>query len=81
MAESRDGIGRISGLGGGYEILRQVLGLDGGARQSAPAAARFNAALPTASKAPRGQRILSPDFPLDQLDRMARRGTYIDILV
>lgn len=28
-----------------------------------------------------GQRVLSPDFPMDQLDHSARRGTYIDLLV
>lgn len=30
---------------------------------------------------PRGLRMLSPDTPLDQLDRSAPRGTYLDILV
>lgn len=30
---------------------------------------------------PRGNRILPASFPLDQLDRRAARGTYLDILV
>lgn len=30
---------------------------------------------------PRGMRMLSPDTPLDQLDRSAPRGSYLDILV
>ncbi len=28
-----------------------------------------------------GQRMLSPDFPMDQLDHSAPRGTYVDLLV
>ncbi len=30
---------------------------------------------------PRGSRMLSPDVSVDQLDRSAPRGTYLDILV
>ncbi len=29
----------------------------------------------------RGTRVLSPDISVDQLDRSAPRGTYLDILV
>ncbi len=29
---------------------------------------------------PRGRRMLSPDTPVESLDRKARRGTYLDIL-
>jgi hypothetical protein len=41
---------------------------------SAPAA-------PRGSFGPRGSRMLPADYPLDQLDRRAARGTYLDILV
>jgi hypothetical protein len=54
--------------------------VDGRAPRSAATGARAggNSASPSGQ---RGLRLLSPDTPVDQLDRSAPRGTYLDILV
>ncbi|CAA7621488.1 conserved hypothetical protein [Magnetospirillum sp. LM-5] len=83
-------INRVGGssTGSGLESIRQSLGLGTPVAQ-APAASGRNLGVaaiggrvdPGAIGGPRGNRILPADFPLDQLDRRAARGTYLDILV
>lgn len=65
--------------GSGLETIRQSLGLSTPTTQAPMASGRR--ADPGAIGGPRGNRILPADFPLDQLDRRAARGTYLDIYV
>jgi len=76
-------INRVGPQGSGLNLdsLRQSLGLGAPAAAGRPAAVRGGRADPGAIGGPRGNRILPADFPLDQLDRRAARGTYLDILV
>jgi hypothetical protein len=83
--------------GSGLESIRQSLGLGTPVAQAPAASGRNidvaaigrnievaaigRRADPGAIGGPRGNRILPADFPLDQLDRRAARGTYLDILV
>jgi hypothetical protein len=67
--------------GPSVESLRQSLGLGASGPARPTAAAIGGRADPGAIGGPRGNRILPADFPLDQLDRRAARGTYLDILV
>lgn len=76
MAQSPGGVGPRQA--GGLGALQQVLG-QGPARAGAPqAAATVSLGRPSG---PKGMRMLSPDTPVDQLDRSAPRGTYLDVLV
>lgn len=79
MADSPNGIGS-SRVGGGMGTLARALGLGPVSRAQADAAQRPGAdgARPNG---PAGQRMLSADTPVDELDHGARRGTYLDILV
>jgi hypothetical protein len=74
-------INRVGGpsTGSGLESIRQSLGLGTPVAQAPAASGRRTD--PGAIGGPRGNRILPADFPLDQLDRRAARGTYLDILV
>lgn len=80
MADESNRIGSSSGgadllrpvLGGGKVGQREVVGA-GGASASGGQRGPMGG--------PRGNRILPADYPLDQLDRRAARGTYLDILV
>ena len=70
----------------GLNALRDAMGLGGGGRASASGdlaavAASGSSAGRGAIGGPPGNRDLPADFPLDQLDRRARRGTYLDLLV
>ena len=83
MAGESNRIGSSGISGASVETLKQALGVGaaqsggnggvnassagGGARNPAPGA--------------RGNRILAADYPVDQLDRRAARGTYLDILI
>lgn len=62
----------------GVDVLKDLLGM------GAPRA-RGGADLPPQAKqgafGGRGQRMLPADYPSEQLDRNAQRGTYLDILV
>lgn len=73
MAESPGGVGprQVGGAG----ALQQILG------QGATKGSQAVAAADIRPKGPKGMRMLSPDVPVDQLDRRAPRGTYLDILV
>lgn len=72
--ETRIGSGRPGSSG--IDLIKQGLGLN------LPAGGRATTAATSApALGPSGQRMLSPDTPLDSLDRKARRGTYLDILV
>jgi hypothetical protein len=84
MADDSNRIGASPRVSGGAELLRQITGVSGGA----PAAERGSVASAggggTSARGnfgPRGNRILPPDVPVEQLDRKAARGTYLDILV
>lgn len=67
----------------GADMLKDVLGL--GSQRSAGAersSASATSGDPRRSpNGPRGYRMLSPDTPVESLDRSAPRGTYLDILV
>lgn len=69
----------------GMDLLRQVSGVGGAPSGSGggavTAAAGGGATTPRGAFGPRGSRMLPADFPEDQLDRRAARGTYLDILV
>lgn len=60
------------------DMLRQVLA--GGGAGSAGAITPVKASAAVVTGRP-GNRMLSADFPMDQLDHSAPRGTYIDLLV
>jgi hypothetical protein len=86
MADDSHRIG-ASRISGGAELLRQISGV-GGVSGRAPAAERGSVTSAGGSGGgmrgnfgPRGSRVLPPDVPVEQLDRMAARGTYLDILV
>lgn len=72
---------RVKAVGTGVlQSLKQALGQAiGGATATAdqPDSAPRRGAL----YGPRGQRVLPADFPIDMLDRLAPRGTYVDLLV
>jgi hypothetical protein len=75
---------RIGGAGtSGADLLKQAFGI--GATQprapSEPVASASASGQRGAIGGPRGNRVLPADYPLDQLDRRAARGTYLDILV
>ena len=72
---------RISSTSSGLDTIKQALGLGTGSREVPMAGAANAASQRGAIGGKPGNRILPPDFPLDQLDRRARRGTYLDILV
>lgn len=73
MSDTRIGSGRPGG-GSGIDLLK---GLGLGERAKVAPVSPIQAA----QRQPAGQRMLAPDTPLDDLDRNARRGTYLDILV
>lgn len=81
MADSPGSIGTGRS---GADALAQALGLDrasprtGGSATISAAGGGTVGGRPTQ---PRGMRMLSPDVPVESLDRMAPRGTYLDILV
>lgn len=64
------GVGSTSPASAPSEVAAQVAGSGGGGRADRGAIG-----------GPRGNRILPADYPLDQLDRRAARGTYLDIVV
>ncbi|MCA1909444.1 MAG: hypothetical protein LDL39_13890 [Magnetospirillum sp.] len=72
---------RIPPSGSGLDSIKQALGLGAGSREVPMAGAASDSSTRGAIGGKPGNRILPPDFPLDQLDRRARRGTYLDILV
>lgn len=87
MADDSNRIGSSRGPSG-LDLLRQISGVGGSASAGAAGgagtvAASGGSAAPTPRGAfgPRGSRMLPADFPEDQLDRRAARGTYLDILV
>ncbi|MBR9971833.1 hypothetical protein [Magnetospirillum sulfuroxidans] len=72
---------RIGASTAGLDSLKQALGLGGGSREVPMAGAAVSTGTRGGIGGKPGNRVLPADFPLDQLDRMARRGTYVDILV
>lgn len=82
-----DDSNRIGSRGAsGLELLRQISGVGaptsgGGTSGSVAAASGSGGSPPRGAFGPRGSRVLPADFPEDQLDRRAARGTYLDILV
>lgn len=81
MAEDSNRIG-ISRIASGLDQIRKSSGV--GAISSADTGSvTGGSGNPTYGPmgGPRGNRVLPADYPLDQLDRKAARGTYLDILV
>ncbi len=69
-------IGTSGAQASSLDALRRAMGGSPAQRtQSSEAATR------QALAAPRGQRMLPADYPLDQLDAKAPRGTYLDLLI
>lgn len=76
MSDDGNRIGTSGAQASSLEALRRAMGGSPAQRaQSAETATR------QALSAPRGQRMLPADYPLDQLDAKAPRGTYLDLLV
>lgn len=76
---NRIGTSRTSSL----ELLRQIgsVGAPASADSGSINATGGGATTARGAYGPRGNRILPADTPVDQLDRKAARGTYLDILV
>lgn len=74
---------RVTSTNVSLDGLKQALGLGGGVgSREVPMAGASTSSSPRGFIGGKpGNRILPADFPLDQLDRRARRGTYVDILV
>lgn len=72
---------RISSTASGLDTIKQALGLGAGSREVPMAGAAASTGQRGAIGGKPGNRVLPADFPLDQLDRRARRGTYLDLLV
>lgn len=85
MADDSNRIGSSRAGTVGADLLRQLTGTGATGTVSAGsdivARASGGGASGGALAGPRGNRILPADTPLDQLDRRAARGTYLDILV
>lgn len=86
MADDSNRIGSSRAGAAGADLLRQIMGSGGTSPVSANSdivaqASGGGGADRGALGGPRGNRILPADTPLDQLDRRAARGTYLDILV
>lgn len=82
MADDSTSIGtsRVSTAAAGLGQVRKVAGGGGDAR-SASVSGGSSSRARTGSFGPRGNRMLPADYPEDQLDHRAARGTYLDILV
>ncbi|HLO75544.1 MAG TPA: hypothetical protein VK196_03715 [Magnetospirillum sp.] len=83
MADDSNRIGS-SRVSSGFDLLRPASGggtATSGEAATVTAASGGNTAGARGAYGPRGNRMLPADTPLDQLDRRAARGTYLDILV
>lgn len=77
MVDTSRGIGS-AGQGAGISGVRETVGRDTRTSRGVfPASSGMQGATPNG---PRGRRMLSPDTPVENLDRLAPRGTYLDIL-
>ncbi|NFV81368.1 hypothetical protein [Magnetospirillum aberrantis] len=72
----------------GMDLLRQISGVGsvspttgGGGGGAVAATGGGSGGGQAGAFGPRGSRVLPADYPMDQLDRSAARGTYLDILV
>ena len=83
MADDSNRIGsaRVSTATAGLGQVRRAAGAGGGDGAPITVSGGGSARTHTGSFGPRGSRMLPADFPEDQLDRRAARGTYLDILV
>lgn len=82
MADDNTRISPLSGLFSNTAPLREVSGIrptTSGTTNTATSSGETSQRNPATG--PRGNRILPANYPLDQLDRRAARGTYLDILV
>ncbi|TAN66462.1 MAG: hypothetical protein EPN20_07150 [Magnetospirillum sp.] len=77
MVDSSGVIGS-AGQGGSVTGIRDTFSRD--PRTSRGAATGGGGAQGATPHGPRGRRMLSPDTPVENLDRAAPRGTYLDIL-
>ncbi|HTH16137.1 MAG TPA: hypothetical protein VL974_05750 [Magnetospirillum sp.] len=82
MADDGTRISPLSGLFSNTAPVRQISGVAPSSSGTTNTASSSNDTAPrNAVKGQRGNRMLPADYPLDQLDRRAERGTYLDILV
>ncbi|MDA8232588.1 MAG: hypothetical protein M0006_14735 [Magnetospirillum sp.] len=79
MADSPNQVGPSTS--GGAALVAKALGVGGTVPGDGQVAPRRGTGKRPAGLGPRGVRVLPADFPLDQLDRLAPRGTYVDLLV
>ncbi|MCR6632657.1 MAG: hypothetical protein NVV74_22910 [Magnetospirillum sp.] len=82
---NRMSVSRVaSGVTSGTPALRPASGATSVGSADSGSVAPFSgggSAARSGLGAPRGSRMLPADYPVDQLDRNAARGTYLDILV
>lgn len=77
---NRIGTSRVTTATAGLGPVRKAGGFTGDAT-AASVSGGGSARTRSGSFGPRGSRMLPADYPADQLDRQAARGTYLDILV
>lgn len=77
---NRIGTSRVSTVTAGLGPVRKAGGFAGEA-SAASVGSGGSAPARSGSFGPRGSRMLPADYPADQMDRQAARGTYLDILV
>jgi hypothetical protein len=79
MVDSPRGFGS-SALNGAVSGIRDAFGRDQRASIGAGGGEAVTAIQGATPNGPRGRRMLSPNTPVESLDRKAPRGTYLDIL-
>jgi len=77
MVDSPRGVGS-AGLDGALTGIRETFSRD--TRTSRASVGTGGGTGGATPNGPRGRRMLSPDTPVESLDRSAPRGTYLDIL-
>ena len=77
MVDSPRGIGS-AGLDGALGGIRETFSRDTRSTRVAPGSGGGTGG--ATPNGPRGRRMLSPNTPVESLDRSAPRGTYLDIL-
>lgn len=77
MIDSSGGVGS-TGQGGSVTNIRDTFSRD--PRTTRGVTSGSGGSQGATPNGPRGRRMLSPDTPVEALDRAAPRGTYLDIL-
>ena len=72
---------RVPSGSSGLDMLKDALGVGSNRSPASSSASSSGADHRKGLNAPRGQRMLPADYPVEALDRSAPRGTYLDLLV